>query len=300
MTDHIVPAAEAPFPSPFTWHTASYPAIDPTRAELSAKGKVVVITGGSGAIGAATAIGFARAGASAIVLTGRTEKTLKEAAAAIKEAVVSANVKYYISDVTDEKTFNAAMEDVKKTLGPISIFINNAGYLSKGPLITQDPGYLADWWKNMEVNVLGSLIAFRAFLPNAAPNASLINNTSGIGHLPPFPGVSAYQVSKLANSKLMEDISAEHPELFVLNIQPGVVDSTLNRKSDIPGMDDANLPGNFAVWAASPEARFLNSKYVYCNWDVEELIGKKAEFEEPTFLKLALEGNSAKGFKLGG
>ena len=111
-------------------------------------------------------------------------------------------------------------------------------------------------------------------------------------------GKSAYQVSKLANSKLFEDIAAEHPELFVLNIQPGVVDSELNKKSDIPGLklDDVQLPGNFAVWAASPEARFLNSKYVWCNFDVEELVARKAEFEEPTFLKLGLDGWTAKGW----
>ena len=298
MTDHNVPAAQAPFPSPFAWHTASYAAINPSRNELSSEGKVVVITGGSGSIGTATAIGFARAGAAAVVLTGRTEKTLKETAAAIKKVVESANVKYYISDVTDEKTFNDAMEDVKNTLGPISVFVNNAGYLSKGSLMTQEPDFIANWWRCMEVNVLGSLIAFRAFLPNAAPNAALINNTSGIGHLPAMPLASAYQVSKLANSKLMEDISAEHPELFVLNVQPGIVDSNLNRQSDIPGMDDANLPGDFAVWASSAEARFLNGKYVYCNWDVDEMVSRKADFEEPTFMRLGLEGLSMKGFSL--
>lgn len=260
----------------------------------------MVVTGGSGAIGTATAIGFAQAGASAVVLTGRTEKTLKETAAAIREAVSTANVEYYVSDVTDEETFTAAMDDVNKTLGPISVFVNNAGHLFKGLLMSQEPGFLAEWWKDMEVNVLGSLIAFRAFLPNAAPNAALINNTSGIGHLPPMPYISSYQISKLANSKLMENISVEHPDIFVLNVQPGVVDSTLNRKSDFPGMDNANLPGNFAVWAASPEARFLHGKYVYCNWDVKEILSKKSDFEEPTFMRLALDGNSAKGHNFGG
>jgi hypothetical protein len=33
----------------------------------------------------------------------------------------------------------------------------------------------------------------------------------------------------------------------------------------------ANLPGAFAVWAASPEAKFLHGRYVYAAWDVEEL-----------------------------
>lgn len=290
-----IPASQAPFPSlTQIWHTESYPAIDPSRPELSASGKIVVITGGSGEIGASTALGFARAGASAVVLTGRTEKTLQSAKAAIEDAVQSANVQYYVADITDEKAFTSAMNDVKKTLGPIDVFVNNAGYLSKGMIA--DEGYLADWWKNMEVNVLGSLVAFRAFLPNAAHNAVVLNNTSGIGILPAMPTMSAYQVSKLANSKLFENISAEHPDKFFLNIQPGVVASDLNRKSEIPGIDNVNLPGNFAVWAASQEARFLNGKYVFCNFDVEELVARKAEFEEPTFMRLGLDGWTAKGW----
>ncbi|KAK5174348.1 uncharacterized protein LTR77_001428 [Saxophila tyrrhenica] len=62
----------APMPSlTKTWHSQSYPSIDPLRPELSAKGKVVAITGGGGAIGAATALAFAKAGASKIAIIGR-------------------------------------------------------------------------------------------------------------------------------------------------------------------------------------------------------------------------------------
>jgi NAD(P)-dependent dehydrogenase (short-subunit alcohol dehydrogenase family) len=188
------------------------------------------------------------------------------------------------------------MNDVRKTLGPIDVFVNNAGYLSKGMIV--DEGYLADWWKNMEVNVLGSFIAFRSFLPNAAKNAAILNTASGIGIMPSAPTMSAYQVSKLANSKLFENISAEHPDIFVLNVQPGVVASDLNRKSGMESIDNINLPGDFAVWVASPEARFHNGKYMFCNFDVEELVARKAEFEEPTFMRLGLDGWTAKGWSM--
>ena len=301
MTDNIVPASKAPFPSPFTWHTASYPNIDPTRTELSAKGKVVVITGGAGAIGSAITLGFARAGASTVVLTGRTEKTLEQAVTSIKDAVSTTKVHYYVCDVTDEDRFTAAMDNVKGRFGPISVFVNNAGQFSKGLISSPHSGYVTEWRKNMDVDVVGSLIACRAFIKNAAPNAALINNTSGTGTLPAMKGISALQVSKIANSKLMECISAEHPELFVLNVQPGVVDSALARKAGRPhGMDDVNLPGSFAVWAASPEAKFLNGKYVWSNWDVGELMERRREFEESTFMQIGLEGNSSKGWGMAG
>lgn len=61
------------------WRNAPYPAIDPTRPELSTniKGKTVVVTGGGAGIGARVAHAFAKAGATQIAILGRTEKTLK-------------------------------------------------------------------------------------------------------------------------------------------------------------------------------------------------------------------------------
>lgn len=54
-----------------------------------------------------------------------------------------------------------------------------------------------------------------------------------------------------------------------------------------------NLPGNLAVWAASNEARFLHGRFIWSNWDVEEIkggsVGKRIE-EERNFLKVGVEG----------
>jgi hypothetical protein len=59
----------------------------------------------------------------------------------------------------------------------------------------------------------------------------------------------------------------------------------------------ANLPGNFAVWAASPEATFLHGRFVWANWDVEELkngvVGKRIS-EDEHFLKVGIEGLTEK------
>jgi hypothetical protein len=56
------PKMETPFPTK-TSHKTAYPAISPTRPELTAKGKTIVITGGGTGIGAETALYFAKAGA---------------------------------------------------------------------------------------------------------------------------------------------------------------------------------------------------------------------------------------------
>ena len=69
-------AMELPNTPTKTYHKATYPALDPTRPELSAKGKSIVITGGGTGIGAETAKYFAKAGASLIALLGRREEPL--------------------------------------------------------------------------------------------------------------------------------------------------------------------------------------------------------------------------------
>lgn len=53
------------------------------------------------------------------------------------------------------------------------------------------------------------------------------------------------------------------------------------------------LPGSYAVWAASPEARFLHGRFVWAAWDIEELktgeLRKRID-EDPYFLKFNIVG----------
>lgn len=50
------------------------------------------------------------------------------------------------------------------------------------------------------------------------------------------------------------------------------------------------LPGDFNVWLASPEAAFLKGRFVWSNWDVEELKSHAKEIEESMLLKITLNG----------
>jgi hypothetical protein len=54
-----------------------------------------------------------------------------------------------------------------------------------------------------------------------------------------------------------------------------------------------DLPGQFAVWAASAEARFLHGRFVWTEWDVEELksgeIRKRID-EDPQYLQIGVKG----------
>jgi NADPH:quinone reductase-like Zn-dependent oxidoreductase len=99
----------APFPSPTsTWHTKTYQSISPTRPELSAKGKTVVVTGGGTGIGAETARYFAEAGASRIAIFGRREQPLLDTKASIEHKFPDVEVFVASTDVTNKNEVDAA------------------------------------------------------------------------------------------------------------------------------------------------------------------------------------------------
>jgi hypothetical protein len=74
---------------------------------------------------------------------------------------------------------------------------------------------------------------------------------------------------------------------------PGFVFTPMNAehgytRESLP-FDDESLPGNFYVWAATKKAAFLHGRFVWANWDVNELIAMKPKIEaDKGFLKVGL------------
>jgi hypothetical protein len=50
------------------------------------------------------------------------------------------------------------------------------------------------------------------------------------------------------------------------------------------------LPGAYIVWLASPESEYLRGKFVWSNWDIDELRQKEAEIKEKNLLTIGLSG----------
>src|SRR5262245_61198872 len=88
---------------------------------------VVLVTGGSTGIGAATALHFANEGARVIV-TGRNERTLKETAAR------HANVTYVVGDVAKPADAARSVDEVNTRYGRLDVLVNNAGIFEMAPL----------------------------------------------------------------------------------------------------------------------------------------------------------------------
>ncbi|MCJ1394764.1 hypothetical protein MMC18_007644 [Xylographa bjoerkii] len=283
-----------------TYHHTSFGNINEANPSISAAGKVVLVTGGGNGIGKATAISFARAGARAAAIIGRTEATLLRAKAEIEEGAVTASrdtghhpvvVRTFTADILDAKAIEAAFSAVRAETGPIDVLVSNAGYLSEQFLVATSP--LDDYWHAFEVNVMGGIIVAQAFLNGAAAaSATLINVTSGVCHIPYISGYSGYAASKLATTKIMDYVQQENPALRVFNIQPGVVETDMSRKSglDMTIKADISLPAAFCVWLASPESDFLKGRLVWSNWDVTKLKERKEEIKEKDLLRVQLLG----------
>lgn len=60
--------------------------------------------------------------------------------------------------------------------------------------------------------------------------------------------------------------------------------------NDEANCDLVSLPASFMVWLASPEAIFLKSKFLWTNWDVDELMERAAEIEAGMELNIQVVG----------
>ncbi|OAP55541.1 hypothetical protein AYL99_10514 [Fonsecaea erecta] len=291
-----------------TFHREPYPAISPTRPELSAAGKTVLVTGAAGRIGQAICVAFARAGAKHVAMLDLDGGNLERARSEIEQNTECRSTALHLFpvDITDQNAVREAFSAIASAAGGrLDVLVNNAGYQSSAALYRDAD--LDEWWKSFEINVKGSFIVSQEFVRRAAPPPQcsngnitpqpvLINLSSVLAHWGIRQGYvnkqSPYSGSKLAITRAMEVLQEEEPWLRVVNIHPGLVVSPMSAKSGTLefSLDHVDLPAHFAVWLASDEADFTKGRFLWSNWDVEELQQRKAEILEQDLLRLKVDG----------
>jgi NAD(P)-dependent dehydrogenase (short-subunit alcohol dehydrogenase family) len=168
-------------------------------------GKVAVVTGGSGGLGQAAAMGLAAFGAS-VVITARRIEALDEAAAGIEAA--GGKVLPVSCDVTDEQSVEAMVERTVEELGRLDILLTAAGIARRAP--AEELG-MEDWDLVMNTNVKGTFLcckhAGRVMIGRGAGKIITISSVRAIlGH--PL-GYTAYGTSKGAVNLLTRQLAVE-------------------------------------------------------------------------------------------
>src|ERR1035437_955956 len=108
---------------------------------ISLKGKIVLITGASSGIGAATALAFADEGARLLLAARREEKLAEVSAQALQRGATAVNC--FSLDVRHQRAVQNAIDELPADWADIEILVNNAG-LSRG-LDKLYMGVIGDW-----------------------------------------------------------------------------------------------------------------------------------------------------------
>ncbi|KAK5656637.1 hypothetical protein OQA88_4617 [Cercophora sp. LCS_1] len=267
-----------------------YPSIDPTKPELSLAGKVVIITGASRGIGAMGIVpAFAKAGPKAMVLVATNAEKLAAVEASIKEINPEIQTLSVAADISDIDSVANLFAKIKKNLDHADILVNNAALATGGGNIhEEDP---EKWWRNFEVNTKGAFLVAKSFIsalpdPTSTP-ATIINLATAAAWLV-LPSMSGYSISKLAGMQLVSHLAAAYPNITVVGLHPGLVETdALMEEFKKFDLDSPALTGGLAVWlAAREEAKFLSGRTIASNWSVDDLVLRKNEIVEGDLLRV--------------
>lgn len=195
-------------------------------ADLS--GRTAVVTGASSGIGRAIAERLGGSGAH-VVLCGRTETAMKEAAARIDDAGGSARVT--IADIRDPAAVQELVGAAIEATGRLDIMVNNAGVSHPDPIVDADP---EGWRAMLETNLLGLLAGCQAAVRamRACGAEGHIVNISSVAALRPDSGV--YGATKHAVNTISNTLRQELLEdpIQVVTIMPGAVATNFARNFD--------------------------------------------------------------------
>lgn len=200
---------------------------------MSIKDKVVVITGASSGIGAATARLLGEKGAK-LVLGARRESRLKELVAEIGNQAL-----YQVTDVAKEEDVKGLIDLAMSEYGRIDVLYNNAGIMPREFL---REAKFANWEKELQTNVMGVLYGIGHVLPimRKQKDGLIITTDSVAGHVV-YPESAVYNGTKYAVRAIMEGLRQEERLYGIRStiVSPGSVGTELMSTIDNPEMEKA-------------------------------------------------------------
>jgi NADP-dependent 3-hydroxy acid dehydrogenase YdfG len=233
-------------------------------------GKVVLIAGGAGGIGSATAQLLASKGARTAV-ADINEQKLEEVVRAIRSS--GGDAKGYKVDVTQKHQMKSVVDSVVGAFGRLDVMINSAGIMLIRPMIEINT---AEWETTIDLNIKGTLWGIAAALPvfHRQQAGHFINLGSVHGLKVLSPGGAVHSGSKFAVRAISEGLRAELAGLSirVTTITPGAVDSGIQNKTT--GTESARIREIYEN-AISPVAVARTIAFVVeqpVNVDIDEIV----------------------------
>lgn len=200
--------------------------------------RVVIITGASSGIGAATARMFANEGAR-LVLAARREGALNQVAASLRpgtEAIVIP------TDVGDEEAVKNLVDQALQRFGTIDVLVNNAGYGAFAPITDLSAEKFDDI---LRVNLRGVFLCTKYVLPHFyQKQAGSVVTVSSLAGKHGFSNGAAYCASKFGVMGLMESVfhEARSHNVRVITLTPGSVDTPFFDGAGVPVPNRDRIP----------------------------------------------------------
>ena len=208
----------------------------------SVRTKVVIVTGASSGIGAATAREFARAGAS-VVLAARRLDRLEALAAEIDGMGTGAKALAVAADLSQLADIQNVIDQTLAKFGRIDVLFNNAGFGRLDWLEKLDP--VKDIQAQVNVNVLGVLQTTRLVLPHMqAQQGGHIINMASVAGLVGTPTYTIYAACKFAVRGFSEALRREVApwNIRVSVIYPGGVATEFGEHAGIKRKTQVTTP----------------------------------------------------------
>jgi 3-hydroxybutyrate dehydrogenase len=216
-----------------------------------------VVTGGGRGIGAAVARALAADGARVVVAS----RTADEVESVVREIESAGGEAWAMAvDVTDSGSVDGLRAFAIERLGHVDVLVSCAGVAHSSPLARQT---LADWERIFAVNVTGTFLVTKAFLPAMMERGwGRVIHMASVAGLSGAKYIAAYAASKHAVVGFTRSIAAEAaPRGVTVNaICPGYVDTAMTEQSIeriVATAGRSEEEARAAVLATSPQGRLI-------------------------------------------
>jgi 2-hydroxycyclohexanecarboxyl-CoA dehydrogenase len=170
------------------------------------EGKIAIITGGAGGIGAATALLFCQEGCR-VVLVDTDAEAMQSAVSRIRTSVPSADVVPVVADVGQEKTAAHVVAETRKAFGALDVLVNLAGIRAYEPLAEAKR---ETWERLLNVNLLSYAYLIRESLEHLrASGRGSVVNVASTHAVNPRAGMGQYDVTKAGIISLTKTLAFE-------------------------------------------------------------------------------------------